>query len=183
MAKKRTLEPEGDDAGKRVETRVEPTGRPEFSDLLANKVLDQLDLTSIASKLAPDLAARLVGTIQLDVLGDRVFENSSTAWRMTRSSRRRSRPRCRGSWVGESSGSFPNPEKLGRPRTSRAPSADVDLHERPELSLQGVEGFRRPVLSLGPRRLPRGVPGAAICLGGATKGGIRVTPPRGAERL
>jgi len=72
MAKKRALESEGD-AGKRVETRVEP-GRPEFSDLLANKVLDQLDLTSIASKLAPDLAGRLVGTIQLDVLGDRVFE-------------------------------------------------------------------------------------------------------------
>ena len=75
MAKKRTLEPEGDDAGKRVaEARVESTGRPEFSDLLADKVLDQLDLASLASKLAPDLAVRLVGTIQLDVLGERVFE-------------------------------------------------------------------------------------------------------------
>jgi hypothetical protein len=72
MAKKRTLEPEGD-AGKLGETRVEP-GRPEFSDLLADKVLGQLDLTSLASKLAPDLAVRLVASVQLDVLGDRVFE-------------------------------------------------------------------------------------------------------------
>ena len=68
MAKKRPLEPEGD-AGKWVEPE-----RPEFNDLLADKVLDQLNLTSLASKLAPDLAVRLVGTIQLDVLGDRVFE-------------------------------------------------------------------------------------------------------------
>ena len=49
-------------------------GRPEFNDLLVNRVLDQLDLASIASKLAPDLAGRLVGSIRLDVLGDRVFE-------------------------------------------------------------------------------------------------------------
>ena len=69
MVKKRALEPEGRvDAGK-----VEP-GKPGFNDLLADKVLGQLDLASLASKLAPDLAARLAGTIQLDALGDRVFE-------------------------------------------------------------------------------------------------------------
>ena len=66
MGKKRALEEV--DVGK-----VEP-GRPDFNDLLADKVLDQLDLTSLASKLAPDLAARLAQTIQLDALGDLVFE-------------------------------------------------------------------------------------------------------------
>jgi len=69
MAKKRALEPDGQvDAGK-----VEP-GKPDFNDLLADRVLGQLDLASLASKLAPDLAARLAGTIQLDALGDLVFE-------------------------------------------------------------------------------------------------------------
>ena len=46
----------------------------DFNDLLVDKVLDQLDLTSIAAKLAPELAGRLVGSIQLDALGERVFE-------------------------------------------------------------------------------------------------------------
>ena len=69
MARKRPLESEE----KRAEARVEPV-KSEFNDLLADKVLGQLDLASLASKLAPDLAARLAGTIQLDVLGDRVFE-------------------------------------------------------------------------------------------------------------
>ena len=64
MAKKRALEPEG---------KVEP-GKPGINDLLAEKVLGQLDLASLAAKLAPDLAARLAGTIQLDALGDLVFE-------------------------------------------------------------------------------------------------------------
>ena len=69
MGKKRALEPEGQvDVGK-VES-----GRPDFNDLLADKVLEQLDMTSLASKLAPDLAARLAGTIQLDALGERVLE-------------------------------------------------------------------------------------------------------------
>ena len=62
MGKKRALEPDGD------------VGKPVFDDLLADKVLEQLDLTALATKLAPDLAARLVGTIQLDALSDRVFE-------------------------------------------------------------------------------------------------------------
>ena len=67
MTKKRALEPEGHvDAGK--------PGKPGFGDLLANKVLEQLDLASLASKLAPELAARLAGTIQLDALGDLVLE-------------------------------------------------------------------------------------------------------------
>ena len=60
MGKTRALEP---DVGKSV-----------FDDLLADKVLEQLDLASLASKLAPDLAARLAGTIQLDALSERVFE-------------------------------------------------------------------------------------------------------------
>ena len=67
MAKKRALEPEGQvDAGK--------PGKPGFDDLLAEKVLEQLNLASLASKLAPGLAERLAGTIQIDALGDRVFE-------------------------------------------------------------------------------------------------------------
>ena len=67
MTKKRALEPDGQvDAGK--------PGKPGFNDLLAEKVLGQLDLASLASKLAPDLAARLAGTIQLDALSERVFE-------------------------------------------------------------------------------------------------------------
>ena len=66
MGKKRALEPEGQvDAGKHA---------PGFSDLLADKVLDQLDLVALASKLAPDLAARLAGTIELEALSERVFE-------------------------------------------------------------------------------------------------------------
>ena len=69
MAKKRLLESEE----KRAEARVEPANS-ELNDLLADKVLGQLNLTSLASKLAPDLAARLAGTIQLVALGDRVFE-------------------------------------------------------------------------------------------------------------
>ena len=86
MGRKRVLEP-----GVEAE-RAEPEGRvdvgrkralepaepdePEagLGDLLIDRVLDQLDLASIASNLAPDLAGRLVGSIQLDVLGDRVFE-------------------------------------------------------------------------------------------------------------
>ena len=63
MGKKRMLEPEG---------QVE--GRPELSDLLVEKVLEQLDTASTAAKLAPDLAAKLVGAIQLDALSDRLFE-------------------------------------------------------------------------------------------------------------
>ena len=67
MAKKRALEPEGQvDAGK--------PGKPGFDDLLAEKVLEQLNLASLASKLAPGLAERLAKTIQIDALGDRVFE-------------------------------------------------------------------------------------------------------------
>jgi len=66
MAKTRALEPDGADAGR--------SGKPGFDDLLADKVLGQLDLASLASKLAPELAARLVGTIQLDALSERVFE-------------------------------------------------------------------------------------------------------------
>jgi len=69
MAKKRALEPEG----KAVETGLE-SGRPEFNDLLADKVLGQLDLASLASNLAPDLAARFAASVQVDVLGERVFE-------------------------------------------------------------------------------------------------------------
>ena len=69
MGKKRVLEPEGQvDVG-----QVEP-GRPDFNDLLADRVLGQLDLASLASKLAPDLAARLAGTIRLEALSERVFE-------------------------------------------------------------------------------------------------------------
>ena len=68
MGKKRALEPEGQvDTGK-----IEPG--PGFNELLADRVLGQLDLASLASKLAPDLAARLAGTIQLDALSDRAFE-------------------------------------------------------------------------------------------------------------
>ena len=66
MTKKRALEPDGADAGR--------PGKPGFDDLLADKVLEQLDLASLASKLAPELAARRVGTIQLDALSERVFE-------------------------------------------------------------------------------------------------------------
>ena len=69
MGKKRALEVEGQvDGG-----QVEPV-RPDFSDLLVDRVLDQLDLASLASKLAPDLARKLASMIQLDALGDRVFE-------------------------------------------------------------------------------------------------------------
>ena len=68
MAKKRALEPEG-----QVDVGKEP-GKPGINDLLADRVLEQLDMTSLASKLAPDLAARLAQTIQLDALGDLVFE-------------------------------------------------------------------------------------------------------------
>jgi len=69
MGKKRALEPDG-----QVDTgRIEP-GKPGFENLLAEKVLEQLDLASLASKLAPELAARLAGTIQLDALSERVFE-------------------------------------------------------------------------------------------------------------
>jgi len=69
MGTKRALEVEGQvDVG-----QVEPV-RPDFSDLLVDRVLGQLDLASLASKLAPDLARKLAGMIQLDALGDRAFE-------------------------------------------------------------------------------------------------------------
>ena len=67
MGKKRALEEGQVDSGK-IESG------PGFNELLADKVLGQLDLALLASKLAPDLAARLAGMIQLDALGDRVFE-------------------------------------------------------------------------------------------------------------
>ena len=59
--------------------RAEPEGqvdegKPGLGDLLVDKVLEQLDTASIAAKLAPDLAGRLVAWIQLDVLSERVFE-------------------------------------------------------------------------------------------------------------
>jgi len=69
MTRKRALEPEG-----QVDAGNTERGKPGFDDLLADKVLEQLDLASLASKLAPNLAARLVGTIQLDALSERVFE-------------------------------------------------------------------------------------------------------------
>ena len=62
MGKKRALEPEG---------QVED-GR--LNDFLVDKVLDQLDLSSIAAKLAPELAARVVGSVQLEALSERVLE-------------------------------------------------------------------------------------------------------------
>ena len=67
MGKKRALESEGQvDSGKAEPGRI--------NDLLADKVLDQLDMASLASKLAPDLAERLAQTIQLDALGDLVLQ-------------------------------------------------------------------------------------------------------------
>jgi hypothetical protein len=46
---------------------------PDFGDLLASRVVDRIDLASLAARMAPDLGDRLAASIQMDALRDRVL--------------------------------------------------------------------------------------------------------------
>jgi hypothetical protein len=66
LAEARFFEPPSHSRSLIARARTPPELRPPYSE--------QLDAASIAAKLAPELAAKLVGTIQLDALGNRVLE-------------------------------------------------------------------------------------------------------------
>ena len=45
-----------------------------LDDLLLGKILEQLDIPSLASKLAPELASRFLGRISVDSMADRALD-------------------------------------------------------------------------------------------------------------
>ena len=45
-----------------------------LDDLLLGKIMEQFDIPSLASKLAPELANRLLGRISIDALADRALD-------------------------------------------------------------------------------------------------------------
>ena len=68
MARKRERE-DNDEPSK---TPVD--GKQVLGDLLVEKVLEKLDVAELASGLAPSLAGRLLWSMNMDVLSERVIE-------------------------------------------------------------------------------------------------------------
>ena len=49
-------------------------GKPALGDLLVEKVLEKLDLGELAGQMAPSLAGRLLWTLNMDTLSERVLD-------------------------------------------------------------------------------------------------------------
>ena len=49
-------------------------GKPVLGDLLVEKVLEKLDLAELAGGLAPSLAGRLLWSLNMDTLSERVLD-------------------------------------------------------------------------------------------------------------
>ena len=45
-----------------------------LEEILLGRIIEQLDVPTLASKLAPELANRLLGRISIDVLADRALD-------------------------------------------------------------------------------------------------------------
>ena len=59
------------------EREEEPTpadGKPILADLLVEKVLEKLDLGELAGQMAPSLAGRLLWSLNMDTLSERVLD-------------------------------------------------------------------------------------------------------------
>jgi hypothetical protein len=49
-------------------------GKPALGDMLVDKVLEKLDLGELAGQMAPSLAGRLLWTLNMDTLSERVLD-------------------------------------------------------------------------------------------------------------
>ena len=49
-------------------------GKPNLNDLLVEKVLEKLDTKELAGSMAPSLAGRLLWSLNMDTLSDRVLD-------------------------------------------------------------------------------------------------------------
>ena len=71
MARKREREEKEEPAGSRMPLG---DGKPNLGDLLVEKVLEKLDITELAGNMAPSLAGRLLWSLNMDTLSERVLD-------------------------------------------------------------------------------------------------------------
>ena len=58
----------------REEEPAKPDGKPVLAGLLVEKVLEKLDLAELAGGMASSLAGRLLWTLNMDTLSERVLD-------------------------------------------------------------------------------------------------------------
>ena len=58
----------------REEEPAKPDGKTVMGDLLVEKVLEKLDLAELAGGMAPSLAGRLLWSLNMDVLSEKVLD-------------------------------------------------------------------------------------------------------------
>ena len=61
-------------ARKREREEEKPEGKPAMGDLLVEKVLEKLNLAELAGQMAPSLAGRLLWSLNMDTLSERVLD-------------------------------------------------------------------------------------------------------------
>ena len=69
MAPRRGVKPDAENS----EPPIAPAGHG-LDELLLGKSMEQFDIPSLASKLAPELANRLLGRVSIDALADRALD-------------------------------------------------------------------------------------------------------------